>query len=129
MIKCYSFTLAPTGADGAAVATKRLGLAHGGMLRAISVDYQNQPVTTDIVVYDGDDNTGEAMFTLTSTNTDVPKTVLTTENAKTEDNTGATANAGFGGIPFERNIFVDLAQGDGQTSGNEKVVMRLWVER
>jgi hypothetical protein len=48
-----------------------------------------------------------------------------------QDETGAATAAtdlGSGGWPFGTGLFFDLAQGDGQTSGNEKVVIQVWVE-
>ena len=40
----------------------------------------------------------------------------------------AATDVGSGGMPFGTGLFFDLAQGDGQTSGNERVVIDVWVE-
>jgi hypothetical protein len=127
MIRKRTVTLTPVGADGSAVDTETLTFGRAGFVRALAIDYQNQPATTDIVIK-ADSTDGVTLFTRTSSATDI---VAAPVGMPGQDETGAATAAtdlGSGGWPFGTGLFFDLAQGDGQTSGNEKVVIQIWVE-
>lgn len=124
-IRRKQFTLTPVGADGAAVATLQWTLGRPGFVRALKIDYQNQPVTTDIVVT-ADSVSGPTVFTRASSNTDL---ALTSVAAPGVDEGGAaTAGTDVAGFPFLSGLYFDLAEGDGQTAGNEKVVIDVLYE-
>jgi hypothetical protein len=118
--------LRPEGADGSAVATALIGCPPGRIV-GLAVDYQNQPATTDIVIK-ADSSTGTTIFTRTSSATDiVPSPVGTTSLDETGAATAATD--GFsGGFPVRAAVYIDVAQGDGQTSGDELIIVDLWIK-
>lgn len=126
-IRNYRRTLRPVGADGSAVVTKLVGINHPGFLRAIAIDYQNQPATTDILVK-ADNTDGATLFTRTSSNTDLALTPVAMPGVDEGGAATAATDVGSGGFPFKRDLFIDVAQGDGQTSGNEAIVIDLLVE-
>lgn len=131
MIRRYTVTLSPEGADGSAVATHRLALGRPGILRMINVDYQNQPSTTDLVIK-ADTSSGATLFTATSTNTDIGASGLLVPVVRPsvdEGNAaGAATDSGSGGFGFFTGLYFDVAQADGQTSGNEKIVIHMLIE-
>lgn len=121
-------TIAPVGADGSAVATATLLSGTPGVITHLAIDYQNQPVTTDILVKDSN-TSGATLFTRTSSNTDLAPTAVVAPSVDEAGAAGAATDAGSGGLPFSRGIFLDVAQGDGQTTGNEKIVFKIWYRR
>ena len=116
----------PVGADGSAVATTTL-ITPPGRIIAMGIDYQNQPATTDVLVK-ADNFDGATLSTRTSTNTD--STVRPVGTTAVDEGRAATAATdGFsGGLPIRGGIFIDVAQGDGQTSGDEAIVFDFWIE-
>ena len=82
------------------------------------MDYQNQPATTDIVIK-ADSSTGATIFTAANTATDiVPRPVGTT--SLDEGGAATAATDGFsGGFPVRGGVYIDVAEADGQTSGDE----------
>lgn len=111
----------PVGADGAAVGSAEV---HGraGILRAVGIDYQNQPATTDVLIKENS-TAGRTLFTNADSNTDIPLQSVSTEGL---DEVGAAAHPA--GIAFYDGLWIDVEDGDGQTSGNEAVVVTLLVE-
>lgn len=126
MIRKRRVALRPVGADGSAVITATLTLGRPGFLKAISVDYQNQPATVDLVIK-ADSTAGATLFTATSTNTDIVGKNLAT-NGLSEVNAASAAADTQHGYPFGTGLFFDVAQGDGQTSGDELINVDVWVE-
>ena len=126
-IKHRRLELAPAGADGSAVATGVIRTGNA-IVRAIAIDYISQPATTDILIK-RDNTDGVTLFTVTSANTDiVPTPVSMTAGV---DETGAAlaaTDASAGGWPVAGGLFVDVAQGDGQTTGDERVIVDVWFE-
>jgi hypothetical protein len=127
-IKVYEVIISPVGADGSAVGTATLSFPKGGFLRALSIDYQNQPVTTDILIKDSS-TSGRTLFTRTNSNTDLDPTPLGMPGIDEAGAVTAATDAQSGGYPFTTGLFFDVAQADGQTSSNEKVVFKCWIER
>jgi hypothetical protein len=123
-----SITVAPVGADGSAVATATILAGQAGFVRAIAIDYQNQPTTTDILIKDST-TSGATLFTRTSSNTDLALTPVAMPGIDEAGAATAATDVGSGGWPFLRGLFIDVAQGDGQTSGNEKIVFTFLIER
>jgi hypothetical protein len=122
MIRRKQVTLRPVGADGSAVTTLQVTLGRPGVVGALKVDYQNQPATTDLIIK-ADSSTGPTLFTRSNSNTDL---ALTPVGMPAVDETGAAVAATdgtFGGWPFLSGLYFDVAQGDGQTSGDEKIVV------
>jgi hypothetical protein len=123
-IKVESF---PVGADGAAVDTKTVRLASPGIIRAIKVDYQNQPVTTDILIK-AENTSGTTLFTRTSSATDIALSPVGMPGVNESNAALAATDASDGGWPVKGAIFIDVAEGDGQTSGDEKIVFEFWID-
>lgn len=126
MIRKRRITISPVGADASAVGTATLSLGRPGSLVGISVDYQNQPATTDLIVK-ADSTSGKALFTNTSSNTDIVGKPIVEPSVDEGNAAGAATDAGGLGCLFGSGLFFDVAQGDGQTSGDEKVVIDVWV--
>lgn len=127
MIRKHRVTLTPVGVDGSAVDTATLTIGRPGFVRAIAVDYQNQPVTTDVVIK-ADSASGVTLFTRTSSATDIAAAPVGMAGV---DETGAATAAtdlGAGGWPFGTGLYFSVAEGDGQTSGDEAVVIDVWLE-
>jgi hypothetical protein len=119
--------LRPVGADGSAAVVASLGTGPA-VLRFIAVDYQNQPATTDIVVK-SDDANGDTLLTLTSQNTDIaPRPVSLTAGVDEGAAALAATDGSAGGMPVRQGLYFSLAEGDGQTSGDEVVVIDVWYE-
>jgi hypothetical protein len=116
------FTLAPVGVDGSAVATLQWTYGKAGAIRFIAVDYVNQPVTTDLTIK-ADDVNGRTLFTKTNTNTDVPLTPVGMAGINPTGAVIAATDASAGGWPFYTGLYLSIAQGDGQVSGNERVII------
>ncbi len=126
-IKRVRKTLLPAGSDGAAVATSQISLGRPGLLRFVSVDYQNQPSTTDLIIK-RDTTAGGALLTLTDNNTDLDHVAVGTAGMDEGQAASAATDALSGGLPFTSGFFIDVAQGDGQTSGDEAIVVDLYYE-
>lgn len=120
--------LYPVGADGSAVVVRTVPLPFAGAIRAIAVDYQNQPATTDLVIK-ANDSAGATLFTATNTATDIGPSPLGDPLAVDEGGAAVAATDGTdGGSFFTRGLYFDVAQGDGQTSGDERIVVDLWLD-
>jgi hypothetical protein len=119
--------LRPIGADGSAVVTDTVRLNKAGNLIALALDFQNQPATVDVVVK-ADSTSGTTLFTSTSSLTDLAPSMLgrpgIDEAAAATAATDGTASGNF----FKTGLFIDVAQGDGQTSGDELIVVEFWIE-
>ena len=127
-IRLRQVTLVPTGADGSAVATATLSIGRPCIVRFIKVDYQNQPATVDLLIKDGT-TSGATLFTNTSSNTDVAFKPVGMPGVDEGGAATAATDGLAGGWPVPSGaLFFDVAQGDGQTSGNEAVVIDLLVE-
>ena len=125
MLKHKRLVLKPAGADGSAAAAASFSVGKHGFIRSLAIDYQNQPATTDILIKDGYGNT---LFTRTSSATDI---AMSNCGRPGVDETGAATAATDGvggGFPFISGCYVTVAEGDGQTSGDEKIVIDLIVE-
>ncbi len=125
-IEKITVRLKPVGADGAALVTRTRSMGGPGFVRAISVDYVNQPSTTDLVIKT-DDTNGVALLTATSSNTDIVKKAL---GAPGIDETGAAlaaTDASSGGIPFDGALYFDVAQGD--AGATKYIDVTVWIEK
>lgn len=121
-------TVAPVGVDGSAVVTRLVDMNRPGFVRAIAVDYQNQPATTDLVIK-RDSSAGTTLLTNTNGNTDIPAKPVGNPAAIDETNAATAAtDATDGGWPFLRGLYIDVAQADGQTSGDELIVLDFWMD-
>lgn len=116
----------PVGADGSAVFTGTLATGPA-IIRAIAIDYQNQPATTDILLKT-DNLNGATIFTRTNSNTDVAPTPVGTTAVDEGRAATAATDAFSGGFPVRGGVFVDVAQGDGQTSGDETILIDVWYQ-
>lgn len=125
--------LRPVGADGSAV-DARLITAEGrgaGIVRAMKIDYQNQPATTDITIkadVAGDLTGGTTVFTRTSSATDIARSPVGMAGINESGAALAATDASDGGFPFKSNLYIELAEGDGQTGGDELVFVELWID-
>lgn len=127
-IRTKTITLRPVGADGSAVATYRLSLGRPGVVRFIDVDYQNQPATTDLVIK-RDTSAGDTVFTRSNSATDIDAQPVGQPGIDEGGAATAATDGLSGGWAFSSGLYFDVAQGDGQTSGNEAIVIKLWIEQ
>lgn len=118
-------TIRPVGADGSAVATGTIPTGPGRVI-AMAVDFQNQPAGVDLLLKR--DNVDGATFFTRNDNTDFTQRPVGAPAV--DEARGATAATdGFsGGFPVRGGVYYDVAQGDGQTSGDEAIVLDLWVK-
>jgi len=119
--------LRPVGVDGSAADTRTLRLNKAGVVRAIFIDYQNQPATTDILIK-AEDTSGTTLFTRTNSATDIALSPVGMPGINEINAALAATDASDGGWPFKKNLFISVAQGDGQTGGDEKIVLDLWID-
>ena len=119
--------LYPVGADGSAVVTRSVPLGNAGVLSAIAVDYINQPATTDILIK-ADGTSGMILHSRASSQTDLGPTLLGSPGADEAINATAATDGTECGLMFRNGLFVDVAQGDGQTSGNEHLLIEMWID-
>lgn len=119
--------LSPVGADGAAVVTYSLDTGPA-VIRCLAVDYQNQPATTDLVIR-SNDASGDVLFTASNTATDIiPRPVTMTGGIDEAGAAIAATDGTAGGMPVKSGIYFDVAQADGQTSGDEVIIVDVWYE-
>jgi hypothetical protein len=126
-VKYVTVTSYPVGADGAAVDTKTVRLGSPGIIRAIKVDYQNQPATTDILIK-AENTSGTTLFTRTSSATDIALSPVGMPGVNESNAALAATDASDGGWPVKGAIFIDVAEADGQTGGDEKIVFEFWID-
>lgn len=126
-IRKRTLRIRPVGADGSAVAAGVFGIHRPGFVRALSIDYQNQPVTTDIVLK-ADSSAGATIFTRTSSATDIAATPVAMPGIDEGGAATAATDVGSGGFPFANDVYYSVAEGDGQTTGDEIIVLSLWLE-
>ncbi len=125
MLKRKRLVLKPAGADGSATASTTFSVGKSGFVRAIKVDYQNQPATTDITFVDGYGNT---IFTRANSATDIALSPCGSPGVDEGGAATAATDGVGGGWAFLSGVTVSVAQGDGQTSGDEKIVIDMIVE-
>lgn len=116
--------LRPTGADGSAVATKQVWTPPGRII-ALATTYANQPATTDTLIK-ADNTSGVTLYTAADATNITARPVGTTAFDEGHAATAAT-DGSSGGFPIRSGFFVDIAQGDGQTSGDETVTIDVWI--
>lgn len=125
MIKHKRVTLVPVGADGSAVDSVAVSHGKHGFIRAIKVDFQNQPATADLTITDG---YGNVLFTNTSSNTDIALKNCANPGIDEGGAASAATDGASGGWGYISGFTVAVAQGDGQTSGDEKIIVDMLVE-
>lgn len=119
-------TIRPVGNDGSAVGTYLVRRKRAGYISHMSIDYQNQPGTTDILIKE-DDSSGATLFTRTSSATDIARSAVGSVGIDEAGGASAATDGMAGGFHFDKGFYIDVAQGDGQTSGNEKIVFDFWI--
>ena len=119
--------IAQSGADGAGIHQMTIPTRRAGLIQAIAVDYQNTPATADLIIK-ADSSAGATLFTRTNSNTDLaPSAVGTAAGDEANAATAATDSGGFGGFPYQRGLYFDLAQTDAFTQGDEKTIVDVWA--
>jgi hypothetical protein len=126
-IHAKTFTLKPAGVDGSAVATKQWSPGRPGFVRALKVDYQNQPVTTALTIQANNDE-GDTLFDNGGDNTNIPLTPVGMPGIDEGAAALAATDASSGGWPFTSGLYIDISAADGQTSGDEAVVITVMYE-
>ena len=116
-----------SGADGSGQCDRQVRLNGAGVLAAIAVDYQNMPNTTDLIVY-ADDTSSPALLSIASSNTDIAPSLVGTVGKDEEISASAVTDGTECGNAFKRGLYVTMRQADAYTSGNEKIVMELWID-
>lgn len=112
-----------TAVAGSATGTLGLGASYGRVFRIETVA-TGADTSSDLAITDAD---SRSIFALAGTDYvnsgNGVKSDVTPENAKTEDGTAATANAGFGGILAKSPLTVALAN-----AGTNVQVVDVFVE-
>lgn len=118
--------LTAAGADGSAVVTRRVDFHQAGIVRALFVDYQNEPATTDLIIK-ADSSAGETIFTAANTATDIAAVPIGTVAIDEANGAAAATDATDGGAPFRSGLYFDVAQADNFTT-NEKIIVGLFID-
>ena len=117
-----------SGADGAGTSTNVVRLGSPGVLAAVALDFQNMPATTDVAIWADAITTGTPLFTSTSSLTDLAPSLV----GRPGGDEAAGATAATDGTEcangFKSDLVVHLAEADAFTSGNEKVIVELWID-
>lgn len=121
-IKYHRIKLRPVGADGSAAVSDAFAELESGQIIALGIDYQNQPVTTDVTIVDGAAHT---VFSRANSATDVA--FSPTARPGVDEGGAATASTDMPGLPFAKGLTVSVAQGDGQTTGDELIILEAMV--
>ena len=119
--------VAQTGADGTGAVTASVPLGGPGTLAALAIDYQNTPATADILIK-ADNTNGTTLFTRSNSNTDVAPSLLGRPGADEAIAATAATDGTEGGYFFKQGLFVDLAQTDIFTGGNEHTIIEFWID-
>jgi hypothetical protein len=119
--------VAQSGADGTGAVTRSVDLHGAGSLAAVALDFQNMPATTDVVIK-ADNTNGVALFTSTSSLTDLAPSLVGRAGGDEANAATAATDGTEGANCFKRGLFIDVAQADIFTSGNEKIVTELWID-
>jgi hypothetical protein len=117
-----------SGADGAGVVTRTLPLNGAGNLLGLQFDFQNMPVTTDVVIK-ADSSAGTTLFTSTSSATDFGPTALGIIGIDEANGAAAATDGMGGGQVFKTGLYFDVAEADAFTSGNEKILVYCWIRQ
>ncbi len=120
--------VAQSGADGTGAATYTYRHGKAGHLAAIALDFQNMPATTDLTIYADEATTGAALFTGTSSATDLAPSIIGRPAFDEAINAGAATDGTEGCNAFFGQLVFVLAEGDIFTSGNEKIVVECWID-
>jgi len=127
VLRYEELTLYPVGADGSALVVATKNLNGAGILRGITIDYQNQPVTTDIIIK-ADNSSGETLFSRANSATDITTPVgLGLIGVDEANGVIAATDASAGGQPFRTGLYVDVAQGD--AGATKLIVFGFWIEQ
>lgn len=116
-----------SGSDGSGIMTKTINLNNAGVLSAVAVDYQNMPATTDILVK-GDTTNGPVLWGNASSATDIAPTLVGGPALDEAIAAGAATDGTESGNAFMRGLFVDVAQADAFTTGDEQIIMEFWID-
>ena len=119
--------IAQSGADGTGAVTRTIPLQGAGVLAALALDFQNMPVTTDVVIK-ADTTDGPTLFTSTNSNTDLAPSLLGGIGADEAAAASAATDGTECGNAFMRGLYIDVAQADIYTGENEKIVCELWID-
>ena len=118
---------AQSGADGTGAVTRLVRLGNAGTLSAVAVDYQNMPVTTDILIK-ADNTNGTTLFTRTSSATDIAPSLVGRPGSDEAIAASAATDGTDSGNFFKQGLFIDVAQADIFTTGDEKIVLEMWID-
>ncbi len=86
-----------------------------------------QPATTDLVIK-RDTSAGDTLFTNANSATDIDFKPVGQVGIDEAGGASAAEDGLSGGWAFTRGLYISVAQGDGQTTGDEEIVIRLIVE-
>ena len=120
--------ISQSGADGAGVVTQTIDLGGPGVLAALAFDFQNMPASTDIVIK-SDSANGQTLFTSANSATDLAPSLLGRPGADEAIAATAATDGTEGANAFYRGLYVDVAQADAFTSGDEKIIAEFWIDQ
>lgn len=120
--------VAQSGADGAGVVTRFVDLNGAGNLCAVAIDFQNTPNTADLIIK-ADSTSGLTLFTSSNSSTDLAASLLGRPGQDEAANASAATDGTQAANCFKRGLFLDLAQTDAFTSGNEHTLVEMWIHQ
>jgi hypothetical protein len=119
--------VAQSGADGTGAVTQALDLHGAGSLAAVAIDFQNTPATADLIIK-ADNTSGATLFTSANSLTDQAPAIIGRPGIDEANAVTAATDGTEGANCFKRGLFFDVAQSDIFTSGNEKIIVELWID-
>jgi hypothetical protein len=118
---------ATSGADGAGACTYTLPLGGPGVLAAVALDFTAMPATTDITIKN-DDTNGTALFTSTNSATDLAPSLVGRPGADEGGAATAATDGTEAANAFHSALFITMAEADAFTTGDETVIVELWID-
>jgi len=130
LVRFVRCELNPLGGAGTSAVNKDVRIGEAGVIRAVSVTYTNQALTTDLVISaDTAGGGGNALLTLTNTNTNIaPKACTLTGGQNASGAAIAATDGTSGGMPFRHLLNFDVAQADDSANGAKPIVVELWID-
>lgn len=119
--------ISQSGADGSGAWTGTIDMGGPGVLAALALDYQNMPNTSDIILR-ADASDGYVIYTDTNRNTDLAPTLVGRPGADEAAAASAATDGTEAGNAYQKGLYFSLAQADAFTSGDEKIIMELWID-
>ena len=119
---------ATSGADGTGAGSQTINLGGPGTLAAVALDFTSMPVTTDVTITADDATTGTALFTSTNSATDLAPSLIGRPGLDEAVAATAATDGTESANGFKESLIVAFAQGDIFTTGDETIVVEMWID-